>query len=137
MTDEFVFDEKEHAYFLNGKPMLGCTSVLGVIAKPALIQWAANEAVKYAKAKGRECTTAGGPQMWEITDIALEEARTAHRRKKEEAADKGTDLHAIVEAWVKQCIDSALGAPSVPAPEPIQAFASWAQKEGIRFIASE
>ena len=50
MSDEFVFDEKEHAYFLNGKPMLGCTSVLGVIAKPALIQWAANEAVKVTPA---------------------------------------------------------------------------------------
>ena len=41
MTDDFVFDEKEHAYFLNGKPMMGCTTVLSVIAKPALIQWAA------------------------------------------------------------------------------------------------
>ena len=45
---EFTFDEKRHRYYLDGKAMTGCTTVLGVIAKPALIQWAADKAAAYA-----------------------------------------------------------------------------------------
>ena len=45
---EFRFDEKKHRYYLDGKSMTGCTTVLGVIAKPALIQWAADHAAAYA-----------------------------------------------------------------------------------------
>src|SRR4051812_36646581 len=117
MTDEFVFDEKEHAYFLNGKPMLGCTSVLGVIAKPALIQWAANEACKYAKdafAALINASPEGVPIAFSVpaVETILNDARTAHRRKKEDAADKGTDLHALVEVYVRGCIKLNNGIPT-------------------------
>src|SRR5271170_7952713 len=30
----FVFDEKKHLYFYDGKPMTGCTTILGILAKP-------------------------------------------------------------------------------------------------------
>ena len=43
----FTFNKEEHYYELDGKRMYGITTILGVIAKPALIQWAANMAVEY------------------------------------------------------------------------------------------
>ena len=41
----FYFDEEKHRYYLDGKQMTGVTTILGVLAKPALIQWAANMAI--------------------------------------------------------------------------------------------
>jgi hypothetical protein len=52
MKEGFVFDEKKHLYFYDGKPMTGCTTILGVLAKPALIPWAAKMAVEYIAQHG-------------------------------------------------------------------------------------
>src|SRR6202034_4217965 len=103
MTDEFKFDAKKHAYFLNGKPMLGCTSVLGVIAKPALVPWAAKMATEYIKEHAPFVKAT--PNYYEVDEPTLEEAKNAHRKRKEDAADRGTDLHALVEEYVLECIE--------------------------------
>jgi len=34
---EFAFDEKEHAYFFDGAPVPGVTTILSCINKPALM----------------------------------------------------------------------------------------------------
>src|SRR3990167_4843288 len=95
----FTFNEKEHLYELDGKPMTGVTTILSVIAKPALIQWAANEAVKYITEHIAELLTF--PIVKENVDKILEEARNAHRRKKEDAGSKGTDIHKEIEGMIK------------------------------------
>jgi hypothetical protein len=142
MTDEFIFDEKAHAYFLNGKPMMGCTTVLGVIAKPALINWAARMAVEYIYANSSlKPEKENNNKIWQVTEHTLEEARTAHAKKRDKAADAGTDLHALVEEYVRDCIATkkgyAISTTGYPDLAPIQAFIDWAIKEKIRFIASE
>ena len=48
-TENFTFDEKTHRYYIGDKQRTGTTTVLGILAKPALIQWAANMAVDYIK----------------------------------------------------------------------------------------
>ena len=45
---KFEFKEKTHKYKIDGKKILGTTTVLGMINKPALIQWAANLSAAYA-----------------------------------------------------------------------------------------
>ena len=45
------FNEEKHLYTLDDKPVTGVTTILKTIAKPQLIQWAANEAVNYIKLK--------------------------------------------------------------------------------------
>ena len=40
--NERTFDAKKHVHTLDGKNLTGVTTVLSVIAKPALIQWAAD-----------------------------------------------------------------------------------------------
>ena len=102
--------EKYHAYFADPegtKAYHGVTSILSVIAKPALIGWAANMAVDYIEGK---LTWNPIRQGEGVTDFCLikkeewpeisKEARTAHTRKNEEAGVKGTDVHLWVSQWV-------------------------------------
>jgi hypothetical protein len=125
----FEFDAKKHKYFLDGREMTGCTTILGVIAKPALIQWAANMAVDYLKGLEHDLLTADD----------FEAARKAHTRKRDDAAQKGTDTHALVEEYIKFCIAENGGEPQLTGTEPhsIRPFQEWAQRENIRFLASE
>jgi hypothetical protein len=135
----FFFDEKEHAYFFDGKPLMGITSVLSVISKPALIQWAANEAIKYIE------SVAGSAQVdgyLRLLPEHLEQARTAHRKKKEDAAEKGTDLHALIEEYVTESIERNGGKPLSANVisgkyEPISRFIVWAIAEQITFLEAE
>ena len=49
MKPKFEFDSVHHYYTLGGKRMYGVTSVLGVIAKNALIPWASKMACEYVR----------------------------------------------------------------------------------------
>lgn len=143
-TTGFHFDAAKHRYTLDGRDMTGCTTILGVIAKPALIQWAANEAVKYAKEHISERFTAVGAALYYkqaigIAEIVLDEAKTAHAKKRDKAADQGTDTHAEVEAYVKLSITQFGGgaATGVVYPSSIAPFVNWALANNVRFVSSE
>jgi hypothetical protein len=98
MTETFVFDEAKHLYFLDGKALTGTTTVLQVIAKPALIGWAANQAVEYVISHA----LTSGPETIIVKRTTLEEAKSAHRKKKEKAGDWGTILHKHIENYCKE-----------------------------------
>lgn len=141
-----TFDENKHAYSFDGKPMIGTTSVLSVIAKPNLIQWSANEACKYLdNVRNSFVEDAGIPPKEylifnpEKFDIALNEAKTAHRRKKEDAGTKGTDIHKEIEIIIKGAIamDGYLPADIQRGKLQIQNFLSWAKENNVKFLASE
>jgi hypothetical protein len=112
---------------LDDKPLTGVTTILSVIAKPALIQWAANMAIDYVLKHGLE---------------KEKEARLAHRKKKEEAGQKGTDIHALIEAEVKNAIKNTNGyfiekwKEQYDSPQILH-FIDWAIKEKVKFLASE
>ena len=121
------------------RPLSGITSVLGVIAKPMLIQWAANMAVDYILKESD-----GNTLHRTVLVSTLEEARKAHTVKKDNAAGLGHDAHALVEEYVKERILNSAGIPIIPnlGKEPrVIEFAQWAverhQETGFRFIASE
>lgn len=135
----FRFDPVEHAYFLDGKPLHGITTVLGVIAKPALIQWAAKMACEYIEQTAEVQPAFDGGKVYIATEQILKDARIAHRRKKEDAADKGTDLHAEVEKFVQFVITVHGGVipKGYTVPENIRQFNEWAQENNIKFLASE
>lgn len=137
MADDFHFDKKEHVYTLNGKPMMGCTSVLSVIAKPALIGWAADCAVDLIEAE----VTDAQRRPHGFADIKwpqlFKAARVAHRRKKEAAGEAGTDLHALIEEYVRHCIATNHGHATFTTLPAIDAFMQWATKQNIRFLATE
>lgn len=142
--EELRFDARKHAYFLreNGKerPLQGVTSVLGVIAKPALIGWAAKMACEYIGDNSHPCPQS---EDWiHISAYTLREAATAYAKTRDTAAEAGTDLHALVEDYVGACIANTAGAPFADGTieqqyAAIHPFINWAIKENIRFIAAE
>ena len=111
----FTFDEATHSYLLDGRPLTGVTTVLGVIAKPALIQWSANlaaaEAFKTGPVEGLKAAIEAYDKI--DTEAAREldklfpawkAARTTHNKRKTAAADIGTKAHKWIEEYVKAAI---------------------------------
>ena len=129
--NKFTFDEKKHLYYLDGKPLTGCTTVLSVIAKPTLIQWAANMAVDYIQ----EIFTSGK----DLNDDIFKEARTVHRKKKEKAGSVGTDTHKIIEYLIKFAITNNQGflSEGVDENKLVENFRKWAIKNKVQFLESE
>lgn len=128
----YTFDQGKHLHLYDGKPLTGTTTVLQVINKPMLIQWAANQAVEYIKAN----KLVGGENNIIIPVNVLEEAKTAHRKKKEAAGDWGTTVHAYAEHYVKT------GALPPDDADPlvklaIGHFVKWATDNGVTFLESE
>ncbi len=125
--DEFVFNEKTHRYYLDGKSMTGCTTILGMIAKPALIGWAANMAVDYIE------------KAEEITPEVLEKARKAHIMKRDKAAESGTDVHAVIEEMINNVIEQSNGLMLTGKNSNVQVnhFLQWAIKNKVKFLVSE
>ena len=137
---EFTFDEATHTYRLGGERMTGVTTILGVIAAPALIQWAANEAIKYIKVSAgySEDYKPTTEKMLSVSTTVLEEARTAHRKKTDKAADIGTLTHKEVEILIKE---NKLNEPyfhTNPKVEMmVNEFIKWAKHNEVEFLSSE
>lgn len=143
----FFYRDSDHSYFLDGKRMTGCTTVLGVIAKPQLIPWAARMACDYIRENGKKSTTEYTQSdketeiSYEVTEEQLKEAEVAHTKKKDDGATAGTDTHAQVENFVKECIADNNGYPLVErtltASVTLTQFIHWAYDNNIRFLSSE
>lgn len=133
---KFEFQEKGHKYFLDDKPLTGVTTVLNVIAKPALIQWAANMATDYISKEWKSNVS----YSMDAIKIILDEARKAHCKKKEEAGQKGTDVHTLIETYIKLMISDQGGvAMEINGydNEQVKHFVEWAVKNKIKFLESE
>ena len=148
MTDPlFTFEPEKHTYKYDGKKMTGCTTILGVLAKPQLIPWAARMACDYIRENAspewdgdinNEDKVLSG---YSVSLTTLAEAQVAHAKKKEDGATKGTDTHAQVEDFVKECIADNNGYPIVErtmtASATLTQFIHWAHDNHVRFLASE
>jgi hypothetical protein len=135
----FYFDGENgrHDYFYDGAKMTGCTTILSVIAKPFLIQWAANMAVDYIADKSIFFESTN---EYKTNGDILREARTAHRKKKEEAGTKGTDVHAIIENMIKFAIKEREGIIDCSIEhenKQVENFVEWALKNKVKFLESE
>src|SRR3990167_9083115 len=131
--EKYTFNKEKHIHELDGKPLIGVTTALSVIAKPALIQWAANMAEDYLQ----ENWGKNGQDNW----LELcKEARTAHRKKKEKAGEQGTDVHAVIEEHIREAIEKNKGGISELAfsdTPQIKHFLDWARENKVKFIESE
>jgi len=131
----FAYRDSDHSYTFDGKRMTGCTTILGVLNKPALVPWSAKMAVEYVKEH-----SASREGIYSVLEGVLEEAKTAYAKKRDEGAQKGTDTHTLVEEYIKDCIATNGGKPILTikaAHSSIEPFVTWADKENITFIASE
>lgn len=145
-------DEKgEHLHTLDGKPLIGTSTVTKVLAKP-LTWWASGMACGKMgwvnpKLKPKdEVLSAASEGLAKIKAMDVEgyvkllaTAYRAHDDKKKDSAEAGTDMHAELESYVRVCLGK-WGFP-VEAPEgsvePVKIFAKWSMENVHRFIWSE
>ena len=101
-----TFQESTHRYRLDGKPVTGATTIIGAgVPKPALTYWAANQAAEAAAdwaASFKELPPAEA--AWNLAsidrDALYEQWRKAPWKKRDEAAVRGTAVHALAERVV-------------------------------------
>ena len=112
--NRYIIEEMKHA-------PVGVTSVLGkVLAKPALMLWPMNEALKYTREQlvDEVSYTAGG-----INKI-LDEASKAYTKKSDKGKDVGSLIHAAIEAYL---LDEEQEVPK-DAQKPLESFKKWFEK---------
>lgn len=140
-TTEYRFNEKGHVHeiLIDGvwRRVTGCTTILGVIAKPALIPWAAKSVVEWIR---ENVQIVNG--LWQVNDEQLEEAKSAHRKKKEKAGDWGTGVHASIEILIKNAITnggmiSDIHVSSEDYSIALNQFVKWAVDNKVKFLESE
>lgn len=140
----YTFKEKGHAHLWNGKKMTGVTTILGVIAKPALIGWSANMAVDYVKENSKAIVRTeinkdtGEPEdileCYEVHPDTLEEARKAHTKKKEAAGDIGKSVHGAIEEFIKNGTEPQLDEQGM---RMFENFRKWMIDNKVKFIENE
>lgn len=118
--------------------MPGVAGFLSVINKPALVPWAKKEALSMVEKAllGRLANQSSAPieltKAW-ITSV-LSEASKRPQRITEEAADLGTQAHAMIDLIVR-------GEEPVEVPEaiqaPVNAFREWWKSSGIRIVLGD
>jgi hypothetical protein len=164
-TQGYFFDDIKHIHMLDGKPLIGTSSMASVLSKP-LTWWASGLAVaklgwihKGDKIKGwtsmddrLESSTKMQNKISKMSpeeylDL-LDEAYKAHSVKLNDSAEAGTNMHAVMECYVKDCIDKNEGKPikdyqssyinvSDSNKEKLQILVDWSITKVKRFIASE
>lgn len=140
-TVEILFDDsldtkgkKKHIYYLreNGKMkrLAGVTTYIGILDKPALINWAVNVTVDFLRMHIDYLKT-GQLSTEEILKMAKDEAE----RIKNEAGDLGSAIHKWIEEYVKG------NNPEMPHDERVltgvNAFLDWLDEVKGKIIYSE
>jgi hypothetical protein len=100
------------------------TGVCDLLDKSSgLLPWAVNCAVKYIKENG-------------LTEETLDKAKKEWRTVKDEACDIGSEVHGIIERYIKFGKDT-LGELRPEVENAFLAFLEWEKTTGVEWIASE
>lgn len=140
--DRITFDEPQHRYELDEKPITGVTTILGMKAKPQLIPWAARTATDYIKTQLVDCETVDGKYVInkEWLDLVVDRATNKHSEKKEGAADFGTHVHLACEIYaLEQMGKEHEPMPTLTEDEEVAFgnFVSWVKENNVKFLESE
>jgi len=124
----FITDEKNNKYKESVKSV---TTSNSIIAKPALIGWAARMAAEHYKSCIKPGKSYDEVELMTIYD----EAKSAHRKKKEYAGELGT----IVHNWVEDYINGK--EPAMPInkdlSDSVQKFLDWEKEHDVKFLVAE
>lgn len=156
-VEKYQFDRENHVHLLDGRPLMGTSTVTKIISKP-LTWWAAGMAVGKLGWTNGKVRVGGRYQTVPIEDrlkisepifkkvktldskgylALLDEAYRAHDDRKKEAAEDGTNRHALLEAYVKDCMRDGGKPISHYEDVSVRDFAEWAKKNIRRFLWSE
>ena len=146
MKYQYIDEKGEHLHTLDGRPLIGTSTVCKIISKP-LTWWASGMAVaKFGwldpkKNPPEAVQEALGRAFEEIKLLDLPayeklvaEAYKAHSVRLKKAAKDGTDLHAELEQFVLEEMELAIVAPHSP---KIQPFVDWARANVKKWLWAE
>src|SRR5947207_7039728 len=115
---------RDRFYTIEGRRLPSVTTVLDIIAKPALAPWYAKEERRYFETAMLEVRSRPGARDPEYVLAAVAEAVSgvkAADREKQRAAMIGTAVHAGIEWHLRRSLGEA------PGPEPfLPEAATWA-----------
>ena len=130
-TVQMTYNDAGHKYSVNGQEVPGVTTALQVINKPALIQWGINLALSYVSENIKAGEKYDEIKLKEV----LQAAKTAHRKKKEQAADFGTMVHEWIESYIKGKNPKPLVNELLQ--QACNTFVTWADQNNVKFTSSE
>lgn len=144
-TIDLEFDEKRHVYRVGDQIVPGVTSILDNLPKPWLAPWAVKIGAEAATAELENYADKTSGRFQYVLDPAHWEAlvktfKSAHRQKKEAAADTGKLAHNWCEAWaIAQW--RRVDPPPMPAhPEAraaCETFLEWMMRHNVTIIEAE
>lgn len=129
IEDRYSFDDSRHCHMLDGKPLIGVTTCLGIIAKPALVPWAVKLAVEYME------NWLESDSPYESRAEALANAKKAHTEKKDTAGTFGKNVHKACEEWIKEGKNPE--GLDEKEQKAFDNFKSWAETHNVKFLESE
>lgn len=137
---KYQFDRENHIHLLDGQPLHGTSTVVKEVMPPFLAKWGAQCAVDSLKEGGKKAKDGVT-----VTTELLDSAVLAWSKVRDAAADKGTDMHAELEKYVKACLEKEGGKPLVYGVggqlegelETVAAFSKWSVENVSRFIFAE
>ncbi len=124
------FDEEKHQFsHEDGTPIIGTTSVTGILDKSSpLMAWAVNSMATLLMKN-----VLNGER---ISLGSIEIAKKEYRRFKQEAADIGSLIHEWIEKWI-----TLKKKPEIPEDEKVRngviAFLKWIKEKKVEFDNSE
>jgi hypothetical protein len=134
---------RDRFYTIEGQRLPSVTTVLGIIAKPALGPWYAKEERRYFETAMLEVLSRPGARDPEFVLAAVAEAVTgvkAADREKQKAAAIGTAVHAGIEWELRRQLGEDAGpAPHLPeaAAWAVESWKDWARSVNLEPLAIE
>ncbi|MDE2439305.1 MAG: hypothetical protein KGN01_08000 [Patescibacteria group bacterium] len=142
-----------HIHTLNARPLKGVTTVKSIISKGEVLQqWYADNAAVAALAKPQQDIKVEYDAVQAISDkIAraqkkkeldkkypdFAESRMAAVSSRDNAAETGTDMHAEIESYIKECLSNGGKPLSITLTDKVAPFVEWAIKNIDHFVFSE
>jgi hypothetical protein len=142
MTSPLRFD-RDRFYTIEGQRLPSVTTILDIIAKPALGPWYAKEERRYFETAMLEVLSRPGARDPEFVLAAVAEAVTgvkAADREKQKAAAIGTAVHAGIEWELRRQLGEDPGSePRLPeaAAWAVESWKDWAQSVELEPVAIE
>ena len=134
---------RDRFYTIEGQRLPSVTTVLDIIAKPALGPWYAKEERRYFETAMLEVLSRPGARDPEFVLAAVAEAVTgvkAADREKQKAAAIGTAVHAGIEWELRRQLGEATG-PALHLPEAaawaVESWKDWARSVNLEPLAIE
>jgi hypothetical protein len=135
-TVELEFNVNSHRYKINGNYVQGVTTLLGSVTdKSNLINWSANLASDYFKTTVEELLAQKAPITPEVLETISEDARKAHRLRKEAGGDVGTQAHTIIQNYISDNVPLETSDKKVG--KVLKGFQSFLDEYQPKFIEAE